>query len=408
MRDALVNPKHVDDYGRGVRRYGRQVFASQNLQEQIDRMAQAHNAIIIRHLDDRILAWNQGAAALYGWSEGEVQGKKIHTLLRTEFQEVRESIELVLCKEGQWEGQFTQTHRTGRCMIVASRQVLVHMGPHQAAVIVEMNRDETERAFLVREHIEAAVREAALQETAQQMSAFVGMVSHELRTPLTSIKGHLQLAQLHLTRLQLRVIGEEGMKQALTTIQYSLDRADRQINVQNRLVNDLIDLSRIQTDQLNVQQTQCDLVQIVQEALEDQRILMPSRLIRWTSLIIQAPVLADEDRIGQVINNYISNALKYSPVDAPVDVRLEQEKAMIRVSVRDEGSGISETEQQLIWKRFYRVEEHENKNGSGVSLGLGLYISRALIEQQGGHVGVESVPTCGSTFWFTLPSISSE
>src|SRR6202035_5533950 len=147
----------------------------------------------IRHLDDRILAWNQGAAALYGWSEGEVLGKKIHTFLRTEFQELREAIELVLHKEGQWEGQFTQIHRTGRSMIVASRQVLVHMGPRQAAVIVEMNRDETERAFLVQEHIEAVVREAALQETAQQISAFVGMVSHELKTPLTAIKGNLQL-----------------------------------------------------------------------------------------------------------------------------------------------------------------------------------------------------------------------
>jgi signal transduction histidine kinase len=291
-------------------------------------------------------------------------------------------------------------------MTVESRQVLVQMGSRQPAVIVEMNRDETERARLVQEHLEATVRELALQETAQQMNVFVGMVSHELKTPLTSIKGNLQLAQIRLQRLQQQVSNDEVMKQELTTIQYFLERADHQVNRQNRLVNDLIDVSRIQTRQLNVRLAPCDLVMIVNEILEDQRTLMPTRHIRWASSMLEAPVLADADRVGQVIHNYLSNALKYSPVETVVDVRLEQEDTMIRVSVRDEGSGISEAQQRLVWKQFHRVEGSTRASERGVNLGLGLYISQALIERQGGQVGVESAPASGSTFWFTLPFVT--
>jgi signal transduction histidine kinase len=114
-------------------------------------------------------------------------------------------------------------------------------------------------------------------------------------------------------------------------------------------------------------------------------------------------VLADADRVGQVVNNYLTNALKYSETDKPVDVRLEREEAMMRVEVADDGPGLSSAQQQQIWDHFSRVEGIEVKSGTGVGLGLGLYICRNLIERQGGQVGVESQVGQGSTFWFTLP-----
>ena len=173
--------------------------------------------------------------------------------------------------------------------------------------------------------------------------------------------------------------------------------------MQNRLVNDLIDVSRIQTTQLNLQLVRCDLVRIVRQVVEDQRILAPTRTIRWDTSILQADVLADTDRVEQVVNNYLSNALKYSEADKPVGVRLEREEAMMRVEVADYGPGLSSAQQQHIWNRFSRVEGIEVKSGTGVGLGLGLYICRNLIERQGGQVGVESERGRGSTFWFTLP-----
>ena len=114
-------------------------------------------------------------------------------------------------------------------------------------------------------------------------------------------------------------------------------------------------------------------------------------------------MVADADRIGQVVTNYLTNALKYSPVDRPIEVFLAIEGQMARVSVQDEGPGLSPAEQQAIWERFYQVERIKVQSGSGTGLGLGLYICQTIIEQHQGKVGVQSSPGEGSTFWFSLP-----
>ena len=161
----------------------------------------------------------------------------------------------------RWEGQLTHTCRNGKHLIVDSRQVLVRNQTGQPTAILEINRDVTERERLLHEQAEAKARELALQETARQMDTFLGIVSHELKTPLTSIKGNLQLARRQLTRLKLQEVAiEEDVTRTLTTVEGLLDRGERQISVQNRLINDLIDVSRIQTNQLNLQIEPCDLV----------------------------------------------------------------------------------------------------------------------------------------------------
>jgi len=227
----------------------------------------------------------------------------------------------------------------------------------QPTAILEINRDVTEQEQLLHEQAEARARELALRETARQMDAFLGIASHELKTPLTSIKGNLQLVKRYLTRLQHQAATtEEPVTSMLATLQDLLDRAERQTSVQNRLVNDLIDVSRIQTNQLDLQLAPCDLVMIVREVVEDQRIVVPTRTIRWGTSVLEADVLADADRVGQVVNNYLTNALKYSETDKPVDVRLEREEVMMRVEVADDGPGLSSAQQQHIWDRFTRVE----------------------------------------------------
>ncbi|MBF6591015.1 MAG: ATP-binding protein, partial [Ktedonobacterales bacterium] len=115
------------------------------------------------------------------------------------------------------------------------------------------------------------------------------------------------------------------------------------------------------------------------------------------------PVVVDADRIGQVVTNYLTNALKYSDADRPVSVSLERVGPLARVRVRDEGPGLSAEQCARLWERGYRAPGIEVRSGTGVGLGLGLYISRAIIERHGGQVGVESAPGHGSTFWLTLP-----
>ena len=120
------------------------------------------------------------------------------------------------------------------------------------------------------------------------------------------------------------------------------------------------------------------------------------------------PVLADAQRIGQVVTNYLTNALKYSAVDRPVAVGLQVEDQQACVWVRDEGPGLSPGEQERIWGRFHQAQGIVVQSGSGVGLGLGLHISQTIIEQHQGQVGVQSTPGQGSTFWFTLPLATPE
>jgi signal transduction histidine kinase len=113
--------------------------------------------------------------------------------------------------------------------------------------------------------------------------------------------------------------------------------------------------------------------------------------------------MADAQRIGQVVTNYLTNALKYSPADRPVAVGLQVDNQQARLWVRDAGPGLPPEEQEHIWERFHQVKGIEVQSGSGVELGLGLYVCRTIIEQHHGQVGVQSARGAGSTFWFGLP-----
>ncbi len=256
--------------------------------------------------------------------------------------------------------------------------------------------------------------ERALREANQQMSDFLSLASHELRTPLTGIIGHLQLAQRRLNRLAL---GDMQWSAAhtrdgadrLTQVEETLRRAEQQARLMNRLVGDLLDASRIQTDRLTLRPGMCDLVMIVQEVVEEQRQVWPNRTITLSPPgAPQAPLLADADRLGQVVTNYLTNALKYSPEDQPVEVHLQVEGCQARVLVRDHGPGLPASEQDRIWERFHRAPGIEVQDGSGVGLGLGLHISRTIVERHQGQVGVTSQPGQGATFWLTLPLTTPE
>ncbi len=216
----------------------------------------------------------------------------------------------------------------------------------------------------------------------------------------------MQLAKRSLKRMITQNKFSEEVISIIKAVQGFLDRADRQTHVQSRLVSDLLDATRIQTDQLELHITRCDLMAIVGEAIENQLSITPTRTIRFERTTPnEVFVLADADRLGQVVSNYLSNALKFSEASHPVDVSLQATgTSSVRLSVHDEGPGLSPDQQKLIWERFYRVDNIIVKSGSGVGLGLGLYICQTIIERQGGQVGVVSQPDQGSTFWFTFPT----
>lgn len=202
-------------------------------------------------------------------------------------------------------------------------------------------------------------------------------------------------------------VGQQKRADPHAQLRRLLDRANHQARRLTRIVTDLVDMSRIQTDKLELRAERCMLTQIVQEAIEEQRVTHPERTIRFSSSPRETPVVADADRIAQVVTNYLTNALKYSRSDQPVEVRIEQADGVERVVVRDHGPGLPQDQLEHIWERFYRTPDSTVQSGSGVGLGLGLYISKTIIERHGGHVGVESKVGQGSTFWFTLPRMDA-
>lgn len=276
-----------------------------------------------------------------------------------------------------------------------------------ASAVAKLSALVLERQRLLRERAESAVRELALRESNSRMEEFLGVASHELRTPLTTIKANVQLAQRRVRALSQEAASLPREANTKVTAVYDmLSRAGRQIDVLNRLVGDLIDISRIQTGklQLQVREEPCDLREVVRETVQEQRKATPERTLIFQSANTQAvPVIADPDRIMQVLTNYLTNAIKYSESDKPVYITLEVQATQARVAVRDLGPGLSLEEQGRIWECFYQAEGIRVVSGAGVGLGLGLYISQMIIQRHHGEVGVVSQRPGGSTFWFTLP-----
>ncbi|MGE5334552.1 MAG: ATP-binding protein, partial [Nitrososphaerota archaeon] len=281
--------------------------------------------------------------------------------------------------------------------------------------VAQLGAVALEREHLLRVSSEAKARELAAVDARRQMNDFLGIATHELRTPLTSVTANVQMALRLLASLSQLLPDDDpvvtaaadelrGLPSLLQRCAVLLERTDRQMLRLNRLVGDLVDVSRIQAGKLELRPEACDLITIVREAVHEQRASWPQRTVALTlPRRASIAITADGDRIGQVVTNLLTNALKYSPDDAEVTVSVRTAAGGVRVDVRDQGPGISPAYQAHLWERFYRVPGIEQQSGSGVGLGLGLSICKTIVERHGGQVGVESAAGKGSTFWFSLP-----
>jgi signal transduction histidine kinase len=299
-------------------------------------------------------------------------------------------------------------------------------------------------ARLRREMAVATTREEAMMELNRRKDEFFSVLSHELRTPLTSVRGYIDLLTRRFTAWwppAVPVAADQAAVLAVPAVpvvpaapsarevaqgRAMLASCEQSLQRLTGLADDLVDDTRIRDGQLLLRRAPCDLCALVRSAVEAQHVLEPDRVIQVRTPPDNAAIVvdADADRIGQVITNYLSNALKYSQSDRPVEVVVETEETegveeedreekqgqgrggracVARVAVRDAGLGLSGAEQTQVWERFPRIETVKVQSSSGVSLGLGLSISKAIVERHGGEVGVESVPGQGSTFWFTVP-----
>ncbi|GHO65371.1 hypothetical protein KSC_042630 [Ktedonobacter sp. SOSP1-52] len=261
-----------------------------------------------------------------------------------------------------------------------------------------------EREHLLLQQAEARAHALALQETNRRFNEFLSIASHELKNPLTGLKGNIQLAQRSLRTLRSQRMQEQEASAALLEkMQRYLERSEQQVHVQSRLASDLLDVSRIRAGTLELHMQPCDIGQVVREVVEDQRQITGGRMIILKQPDEKLLIHGDAERLGQVVNNYVTNAHKYSAFERPIEVTIMTEGPMVRVTVSDQGPGLTPDEQKRIWERFYRAKGINVMSGNGLGLGLGLHICKTIVEQHGGCVGLQSTPGQGSDFCFTLP-----
>lgn len=269
-----------------------------------------------------------------------------------------------------------------------------------AALVIDRDR-------ILRERSAAEAQLLALEQANQRMNEFLGIAAHELRTPITVIKANLQMLSRRSATISERVATSERLVVETSRLErYTelLARTEKSLTRLTRLVDDMLDVSRVRAGKLEMRIEQVDLADITRDAVEEQRIAEPGRTIMLEALVSgPLPVCGDAERLEQVVTNYLTNALKYSTDTAPVRVRLWRDGARYYVGVTDEGPGIPPEFQAQVWELFQRAPGIEVVSGSGIGLGLGLHLCKTLIERQGGQVGVASEPGQGSTFWLSLP-----
>ncbi len=222
----------------------------------------------------------------------------------------------------------------------------------------------------------------------QQKDEFLGVASHELKTPLTSIKAYTQVMKTLFMRK-----GDEK------SFEY-LQKMDTQLNKLNVLIGDLLDVTKIQAGRLQLRPDYFDFNELVEEVIKEMQLTTQKHTIS-KALSRTIILYGDRDRIGQVIINFLSNAIKYSPHANKIIVRTEVENNEVKLCVQDFGVGIPEEKKEKVFERFYRVEGLEKNTYPG--LGLGLYISSEIIKRHAGRTFVDSKEGEGSTFCFCLP-----
>ncbi|HYT36481.1 MAG TPA: ATP-binding protein [Ktedonobacteraceae bacterium] len=230
--------------------------------------------------------------------------------------------------------------------------------------------------------------EEALRESEARKDEFISMASHELKTPLTSLKGFTNLLQRRLTK--------QGDKQAL----HFLARMEEQLDKLTKLVSELLDVTKMQTGKLEFREERFFLNELVRETLENLQGTTETHHLQLEE-VTDAQVPGDKDRLGQVLINLLTNAIKYSPEANTVIVRVSADEHNAIVSVQDFGIGIAETHQEKIFERFYQVNDDTEKTFRG--LGIGLYISSQIVRGHHGRLWVESAKGAGATFYVSLP-----
>lgn len=340
---------------------------------------------ILESVAEAIIVQNNKGDVVYANEEGVKFGRyaQLGDLKGTTFEEIKESVDFYDTKDHlvpshKWPGSVAMKGKENsavlRCHFRQSGEDVwiraiakpVFDGDRKVQLIVNIVQDITKQVYEER-----------------QRELFLSMTTHELRTPIASIKAYSRLGQKRTTRRDVKNF---------------LGKIDDQASKLQIIINDFLDIAKIREGKLSIHKREFDFDELVDQVVSTLRTISTKHKIIKKGKV-EKVINADPDRINQVLSNLITNAIKYSPETDKIIVETKVKEDYLLVKVQDFGIGVPKNQQRSIFKSFYQVPKRGSKEG----LGLGLYISGAIIKEHGGKIWVESKLGKGSNFYFSLP-----
>lgn len=365
------------------------VEANRRLQEQAALIDLAHDAIIVRDLSDSILYWNKGAEILYRHSRQQALGKDIQDLLKTRFPESKQVTDDCLAMVGAWEGELEQTTGEGRLITVESRRALLRDAESIPIAILQIDRDITESKQLETE-VRRRRDELVHLDRVATMAELASSLAHELGQPLAGILSNAHAARRFLDRHEPDL---EEIGAALADI---VDDTQRAGNVIQKL-RSMLKKQAAEAAELDINAVVAETLKLVSSDAIRKKVVVQTDLAPGLPLIV-----ADRVQLQQVVINLILNGFdalaKVEPNGRRIVIRTELEgPGFVGVSVSDTGPAVEEEVIGRIFESFFTTKPE--------GLGMGLSISRTIIESHGGRIWAERNAVHGMTFRFFLPAV---
>jgi PAS domain S-box-containing protein len=347
-------------------------------------VSSADDAIISKDLDGYVTSWNPGAERLFGYTAGEMIGEHITRIIPAE-RRAEEDFVLSRIRAGTGVDHFetVRQRKDGSLVDISLTVSPVRDADGEVIGASKIARDITEQKQL----------RLSVEEASRAKDEFLATLSHELRTPLNTVLGYTAMLQSGAVPLRDLV--------------KVLDAIGRNADALTRLVNDVLDTSRIATGKIRLTVQECDISTIVEDAITTITPAAQAKSIRVASTIEPGLLVqADPDRLRQVFWNLLSNAVKFTPEGGSVAISGVLDSRAVRISVEDSGIGIAPESLPYVFRRFWQ-EETANSRAHG-GLGLGLALARDFVELHGGRVDVHSEGLGrGARFDVTLPALVS-
>ena len=341
------------------------------------------DAIISKTLFGIITSWNYAASKMFGYTEAEAMGKHISIIIPPDrIDEEAMIIESIRNGKKIQHFETVRVARGGRELNISLTVSPVRNKDGKIIGASKIARDITEKIETEKQRL---LYTKKLQQLNEYKDEFMAMASHELKTPLTIIKANLELLLLKMQKDANNFFVEKTLKQ---------------VNKLDNLINDLLDVSKIQSGKLELKLADFNMNILLKDIISNIQFTTLIRIIlKENSSKVSA--YGDQDRIGLVITNLINNAIKYAPNSKEIVIDTFKSDDVITVTITDNGIGIPREELINIFSRFYRVP---GLNSTFSGSGIGLYISSEIIRRHGGKIWAESELDKGSTFYFSIPA----